>query len=367
MNPARPPRPVTNPGLDGTVARILAVDDHRPNLLALEAILDPLGVDVVSVTSGEDALIEILRSDFALILMDVQMPKLDGFATTSLIKKRQKSKHVPVIFLTAISREEEHIFQGYAYGAVDYLVKPFDPAILRAKVGVFVDLWTQKQIVQSQERELVKRERDLLTLKSDARFHELANSLHDILWAVDARGKVYFANVAAKEYLGGTGRPEHVFELSMFHPDDAPRVQEQWRNAIASGEPFEWQARLSAPTSSDAGGSRSAEYRWHVGQGKPERTDGGAVAGWIATAADIEDRKRAEQVLSCTARVSHELRGPLFAILAAARGMLDGEIAPDAHEAELRAIIRCVGTQSQIVDELVEVSKITLGDRRTTG
>jgi CheY-like chemotaxis protein len=151
----------SNSGSGDAPARILAVDDDRRNLLALEAVLDPLGLEVVSVTSGEDALIEVLRSEFALILMDVQMPSLDGFATTALIKKRQKSEHIPIIFLSAISRDEEQIFQGYAYGAVDYLVKPFNPQVLRAKVGVFVELWTQRQIVQRQERELARLEREL--------------------------------------------------------------------------------------------------------------------------------------------------------------------------------------------------------------
>lgn len=356
----------TSPPIDAA-PRILAVDDHKPNLLALEAILDPLGVDIVSVTSGEDALIEVLRSDFALILMDVQMPNLDGYATTSLIKKRQKSKHVPVIFLTAISREEAHIFKGYEHGAVDYLVKPFDPAILRAKVGVFIDLWTQKQIVQRQERELAKRERDMVALKSDARFHQLADSLPDILWAVDPAGAVYFANNAAKEILGGTGRPAHVTELTMLHPEDAPRVQDQWRDAMTGGEPFEWQARVLLPSTADAGGSRSGDYRWHVGRVVPERSESGAIAGWIATATDVEDQKRAEHLLSCAARVSHELRGPLFAILASAESMLDGSIASESHADELRSIIRCVGTQSALVDELAQAAKITLGERRTTG
>lgn len=337
--------------------RILAVDDHRPNLIALDAILDPLGVEMVSVTSGEDALIEILRTDFALILMDVQMPGLDGFATTSIIKKRQRSRHVPIIFLTAISREEEHISRGYDYGAVDYLVKPFDPSILRAKVGVFVDLWTQKQIVLRQERELVKRERDLLAIKSEARFHDLANSLPGILWAVDAGGNVYFANTAAKELLGGLGRPTHVADLEMFHPDDKARVQEQWRNAMTSGEPFEWHARLRVPV---PGGQRAAlvdDYRWHSGHVKPERNEAGAVAGWIATATDIEDSRRAEHVLSGVGRISGELRGPLFAILAGARKILEGEVAPDEHENEVRAIMRSAAAQSLIIDDLDEMSR----------
>jgi len=113
---------------DGTVrARILMVDDHPPNLLALEAILSPLGEEIVRASSGEDALRKLLDGDYACILLDVQMPGLDGIETASLIKKRERNKSTPIIFLTAIAKDPSYIFRGYSQGAVDYLLKPFDP------------------------------------------------------------------------------------------------------------------------------------------------------------------------------------------------------------------------------------------------
>ena len=110
---------------------ILLVDDKPQNLLALEAILEPLGQNLVRAYSGEEALKHLLKSDFAVILLDVQMPGLDGFETAALIKDREKSRHIPIIFLTAISKEEHFVFKGYTVGAVDYISKPFDPDILR--------------------------------------------------------------------------------------------------------------------------------------------------------------------------------------------------------------------------------------------
>jgi len=119
---------------------ILLVDDRPENLLALEAILDPLGENLVRANSGEDALAKLLGQDFALILLDVQMPGIDGFETATLIKKRERTSRVPIIFLTAINKDSGHVFRGYEVGAVDYLFKPFEPTVLRSKVEVFVDL-----------------------------------------------------------------------------------------------------------------------------------------------------------------------------------------------------------------------------------
>src|SRR5262245_42139226 len=106
---------------------ILLVDDQPNNLLALEALLEGLGQNLVSARSGEEALRRLLEDDFALILLDVQMPGLDGFATASLIRERDRSRHTPIIFLTAYERSEVQLFQGYSLGAVDYLCKPIVP------------------------------------------------------------------------------------------------------------------------------------------------------------------------------------------------------------------------------------------------
>jgi signal transduction histidine kinase len=136
-----------------TVASILMVDDRPENLLALEGVLKPLGARLVKARSGEEALMHLLRETFALILLDVQMPRLDGLQTAELIKQREQTRHIPIIFITALSREAAWVFKGYAHGAVDYLLKPVDPEILRAKVRVFCDLFVRGEKIRKQALE----------------------------------------------------------------------------------------------------------------------------------------------------------------------------------------------------------------------
>src|SRR4051794_41317219 len=133
-------------------AKALLVDDRRDNLLALEAILQGLPVQAVAVESGEAALKQLLTDDFAVILLDAQMPNMDGFETAGHIKRRERTRHVPILFLTAADRDAQLALRGYAVGAVDWLTKPFDPWILRAKVSVFVELWNKTRQVEANDR-----------------------------------------------------------------------------------------------------------------------------------------------------------------------------------------------------------------------
>jgi signal transduction histidine kinase len=137
--------------------RVLLVDDRPDNLLAVRAVLEPLGLDLVEAGSGEEALRQLLAGEFALIVLDVQMPVLDGFETARLIRGRERTRYVPIIFLTAISGQPEHYLRGYQSGAVDYVYKPFEPEILRAKVSVFAELWTRGATIDAQRAELANR------------------------------------------------------------------------------------------------------------------------------------------------------------------------------------------------------------------
>ena len=132
-------------------AAVLLVDDREENLLALEAVLEPTGCRLVSVRSGDGALRALLKDDFAVILLDVQMPGLDGFETAELIRARERSRGVPIIFVTAISKERHHVFRGYETGAVDYLFKPLDPVVLRSKVEVFVESYERGRALADRE------------------------------------------------------------------------------------------------------------------------------------------------------------------------------------------------------------------------
>ena len=142
-------------------ASILLVDDIPANLLALEAVLEPLGHRLVRARSGDEALRHMMGEEFALVLMDVQMPEMDGFQTVALIKQRPKTLRIPIIFITAIAKEAKDISTGYEYGAVDYITKPFDAEILRAKVSVLVSLHLQSERIIRQQALLAKRRREL--------------------------------------------------------------------------------------------------------------------------------------------------------------------------------------------------------------
>lgn len=142
--------------------KILLVDDREDNLLSIETILAPAGYTFVKANSGKEALKILLKEfDFALILMDVKMPTLNGFDTASLIYQRERLRHIPIIFITANSYGEEHIFKGYRSGAVDYIYKPINPDLLRAKVGVFIDLYKKNHRLLAQEQKLVAINRSL--------------------------------------------------------------------------------------------------------------------------------------------------------------------------------------------------------------
>ncbi len=141
---------------------ILLVDDRPENLLALEAIIERDDLRLVKASSGEEALRCLLKYDFAVILLDVQMPGIDGFGTAKIIKAREKTKSIPIIFITANYMDANHIFTGYSVGAIDYLLKPFDPIVLKAKVDGFVDLYKLNQKLMLQSEQLAREQETIL-------------------------------------------------------------------------------------------------------------------------------------------------------------------------------------------------------------
>ena len=185
-------------------ANILLVDDRSENLLALEAILSSLDQTLVRATSGEEALKALLADDFAVILLDVQMPGMDGFETASHIKRRERTRDIPIIFLTAINREPQHAFRGYSAGAVDYLAKPFDPWVLRAKVSVFVELYLKNRQLREQA-EMLRSQLD------DPSRDALRRDLADRLQAVE--DQVELLTLQAKVTIDPTV-PGQVTELA---------------------------------------------------------------------------------------------------------------------------------------------------------
>ena len=191
--------------------KILLVDDLPENLFALEVILSDENYSCVKANSGNEALKILLhQQDFALILIDVQMPMMDGFETVELIRQIDKLKHVPIIFLTASMDNSVQIFKGYQAGAVDYMIKPLSPEILRAKVAVFVDLHTKNQELLFQAQQLKKLNTDLNAqkLRSDYSL-SLIEASHDPLFAISPEGKITDMNNASVE-VTGIGRHELI-------------------------------------------------------------------------------------------------------------------------------------------------------------
>jgi CheY-like chemotaxis protein len=139
-------------------AKVLVADDRPANVLAIRQVLEPLNHHVVSAASGEEVLRCLLTTEFAVILLDVQMPVMDGFEIAAQIKRREKTRHIPIIFLTAVNQEPRDIFHGYEAGAVDYLTKPVEPWLVRAKVAAFVDIWLEHKRIEQLTKDLAMAE-----------------------------------------------------------------------------------------------------------------------------------------------------------------------------------------------------------------
>ena len=190
-----------------TKAKILIVDDRPENLFVLESLLDNADCAIVKATSGNEALSLMLDHEIALVLLDVQMPEMDGFEVAELMRGSEKTRFIPIIFVTAISKEQKCIFKGYEAGAVDYLFKPIEPIILQSKVRVFLELYNQKTIISEQAELLEIKVKELMELRED-NFRLKILSVCDSLTGISNRRN---------------------FDLYM---------ERSWKNAIRTGKPL---------------------------------------------------------------------------------------------------------------------------------
>ena len=344
-------------------ASILLVDDRPANLLALEAILDSLDQHLVRATSGEEALEKLQEQEFAVILMDVRMPGMDGLRTAEVISQRESAARVPIIFLTAVPIANADVVSGYARGAVDFLLKPFDPEILRSKVSVFVDLYQKEQMIRRQAGLLRQRDREAFERRSELRFRSLMDALPQCVWVARSDLTFYYWNKRAVDYIGMPASvavsAERLFEF--VHPDDFAAIRSEWQLATELQRSAEVQVRLRRHS--------DGAYRWFLLRGVPQHDESGKVTGWIVAATDIDTEHQALEEAEFASRmkeeflatVSHELRNPLNAMVGWVHLLRSGNLDVAKSAKALETIERNVHLQTALIDDILDVSRIIRG------
>ena len=295
--------------------------------------------------------------------MDVRMPGMDGLRTAEVICQRESAARVPIIFLTAVPIGNADVASGYARGAVDFLLKPFDPEILRSKVSVFVDLHQKEQMIKRQSALLRQREREAFERRSELRFRSLMDALPQCVWVARADLTFYYWNQRAVDYIGIQASmavsAERLFEF--VHPDDLPALKAEWDLATANQHPAEIQTRLRRHS--------NGEYRWFLMRGVPQLDESENVTGWIVAATDIDTEHHALQEAEAASRmkeeflatVSHELRNPLNAIVGWVHLLRSEKLDLAKSSKALETIERNVHLQTALIDDILDVSRIMQG------
>ncbi|WP_026732099.1 hybrid sensor histidine kinase/response regulator [Fischerella sp. PCC 9605] len=351
---------------------VLLVDDHPENLLALEAILGSLGQNLVRATSGAEALRHLLNQDFAVILLDVQMPDMDGFETAALIRQRERSRHTPIIFITAFSTNDNMVFRGYSLGAVDYLFKPIEAEILKSKVAAFIDLFQKSAEVKRQAAQLAAMNAELK--KREEMFRSLSACSPVGIFLTDMHGRCTYTNPCYQAIFGLT--PEESLDegwTQRIHDEDQQHVIANWYAAAAQGQEYKGEFRIITPEGIE---------RWIYVSTSPMRSEESKVIGFAGTSEDITERKKAEEehiklIREQTARkeaetanrlkdeflatLSHELRTPLTAILGWARLLRQGKLNEEAITRAIETIERNATLQAQLIEDILDVSRIMRG------
>jgi PAS domain S-box-containing protein len=352
-------------------ANILLVDDQSANLLALRVILDDLGLNLVEAHSGEEALRRLLEDEFAVVLLDVQMPDLDGFETAKLIRGRAASRQTPIIFLTAFESDHFPVEQAYALGAVDYLIKPLVPIIVQAKVAGFVELFQKTQQVKHQAERIRQMERREFEVRlatenaalreSEQRFARFMQHLPGLAWVKDVQGRYVYANDAAvKVFRKPQAEIYGKTDDEIFPAATAAQFKENDRRALESGTGLS----LVESLEHDDGVLHSSL----VSKFPIPGTNG--KAGFIGgIAIDITDRLRAEESLreadrrkdEFLATLAHELRNPLAPIRNSLQILKMPRVDATTAERVREMMERQVHHLVRLVDDLLDVSRVMRG------
>ncbi|MBL1408408.1 ATP-binding protein [Sphingobacterium faecale] len=330
---------------------ILIVDDKPENIFSLRSLLESKGFQVDTALSGEEALKNVLKKDYALIILDVQMPGMDGFEVAETLAGYSKTKEIPIIFLSAVNTDKKFITKGYASGGIDYITKPVDPDILMLKVKTFYRLYEQTLALNEvkkrlqQEVESRKQAQEELKIKVDF-LHMVLETIPQIAFTVDSNGQITFVNENWFKYS------KSPVDFPEVHPEDT-LINILFETHIESGEPFEAEIRIRNVI--------DKTYHFHLLRIIPLK-EGDMVSSWVGTFTDIEDQKQVEnkkdEFLSIA---SHELKTPLTSIKAYIQLLerlvkQEGNVSTYIHRAQDQVI-----KLESLIADLLDISKIENG------
>ena len=294
------------------------VDDQPGKLLSYEAILGPLRENLLKANSGREALEYLLKTDIAVVLMDVSMPDIDGFQLADMIREHPRFQKTAIIFISAVHLSDVDRLKGYERGAVDYISVPVIPELLRAKVTVFAELYRKTQQLERLNRELEQRvaERTEELRESESQFRSLANSIPQLAWMTHADGSIFWYNQRWYDFTGTTFDDVKGWGWKkVLHPDHLDASTRKFQLCLATGEPWEDTFPLRG---------KDGNFRWFLSRALPIRDVNGKIVRWFGTNTDITDRKQAEEALVKSERlaamgrlagiIAHEINNPLEAI-----------------------------------------------------
>ena len=347
--------------------RVLLVDDDERNLLAVAEVLDDLG-EVVLARSGEEALRHLLRGEFAVILLDVYMPGMDGYETAQIIRKREQTKGIPIVFLSAVNKETEHLLRGYSMGAVDYVFKPVDPVVLRSKVTVFVDLFAKTKEIErkaAQEQalnaELLKAEQELR--RAEERQAAIIQSLPMVLYLEPFEAEARWPHYVSGDFQAITG----------FTLDDVRKQPTMWEDRL---HPDDRDAVLATIEGRRKTGRSSVEYRWQSADGTYRhfldqavllKDSDGQPVEFAGTLTDITEQRSLENQLmqaqkmdaigKLTGGIAHDFNNLLAAVIGGL-GLLEKRASLGQEEARILGMTKRAAEQgSELVRRLLAFAR----------
>jgi PAS domain S-box-containing protein len=348
---------------------ILLVDDEPVNLFALDSLLEQLDETLIHAKSGEEALRKVLDTDFAVILLDVRMPTMDGFETARFIRSRSRSRTTPIIFVTAFDSSDISIEEAYAIGAVDFLTKPYIPAVLKAKVSFFVEFHRSKEELRAAERrafEATQREQKELWRTTVA-------SIGDAVLVTDAQRRVTFLNAEAERLTGwnlaeADGQNLDVV-FNIVNEDTRQTVECPVKKALATG-------RVVGLANHTVLIARAGTERPIDDSAAPIRDPDGDIYGVVLVFRDVADRKQIEHDLrrlaadlaeadrrksEFLATLAHELRNPLAPLRNGLELIKRATDNPALVHQTREMMERQLAHMARLVDDLLDVSRITGG------